>query len=112
MRYPGTWSTWGGNMDPDETPKQTVYREVLEETGFSGIDKLTPLLVYRDDHNSFVYHNFLAIINHEFTPMLDLYESEAHMWVDWGQWPKPLHPGLARLLGDKNSVSTILRYMR
>jgi len=103
------WATWGGNMEPGESPKQTVLREVEEETGFTGIRKLIPLMLYRDKH--FAYHNFLALVDNEFSPDLDLYETSSYLWLNWGEWPKPMHPGLVELLKDPESVKTIKQFL-
>ena len=93
---PHTWGTWGGAIDPGETPKQGVVREVREEAGYTGRFKLIPLFVFK--HSSgFRYHNFLAVVDDEFEPELD-WETQGYEWVKFGRWPKPLHPGLKSLL--------------
>jgi 8-oxo-dGTP pyrophosphatase MutT (NUDIX family) len=92
---PGTWGTWGGKIDGDESPQEAVKREVEEETGYDGITKITPLYVYRD--GTFKYHNFLVIVPFEFTPQLN-WENENSAWVEYGKWPEPIHFGLTTLL--------------
>ena len=92
---PETWGTWGGKIDMDESPKQAVEREVEEETGFTGQYKIHPLYTYRD--GTFAYHNYLVVVPFEFTPQLN-WENDSSSWVDFGDWPTPLHFGLVELI--------------
>jgi len=92
---PHTWGTWGGKIDMDETPKQAVEREVEEETGLDTAYKISPLYVYRD--GSFEYHNFLVAVPFEFTPQLN-WENDSSAWVEYGEWPEPLHFGMEALI--------------
>ena len=98
---PQTWGTFGGKIDIEETPVQTVEREIEEETGISGPYKISPLYVYKD--GSFKYHNYLVVIPFEFTPQLN-WENDDSKWVEYGEWPTPLHFGMEALIqhaGDK-----------
>lgn len=105
VEQPGTWGTWGGALDPGEDPAQAVRREVREEAGYMGDLKLMPLYVFR--HSSgFVYHNFLALVSTEFTPELN-WETQGFRWVEFGDWPEPLHMGVKMILSDAPSVQTI-----
>lgn len=101
---PETWGTWGGKVDAGETPKDAVEREVEEETGFSGRYKIHPLYVYRD--GEFSYHNYMVIVPFEFTPQLN-WENQGSAWVEYGQWPEPLHFGMEELI--KHSGTKIQR---
>ena len=40
--HPGLWGTFGGSVEPGETPEQCARREVLEETGLA-LGTLQPL---------------------------------------------------------------------
>ena len=98
---PDTWGTWGGKIDGDESPKDAIQREVEEETGIEEFFKIHPLWVYKD--GNFKYYNFLVITQFEFTPRLN-WENDDFGWVEFGQWPRPLHFGLRELIkhdGDK-----------
>ena len=72
--------------------------------------KLLPMYVFK--HSSgFVYHNFLALVDSEFTPKLD-WESQGYAWVEYGDWPTPLHPGLKLLLADTASINLLQKYSK
>lgn len=98
VNEPGTWGTFGGKLDGKETPEQAVHREIREETGYTGPVHLKPLHVYQN--GDFKYHNYLAVVPHEFEPQLD-WESQGYKWVDLNnpeEIPSPLHFGLQELL--------------
>lgn len=99
---PHTWGTWGGKIDGDETPAQAVGREVDEETGLDTPFKISPLYIYKD--GSFIYHNYLVIVPFEFTPKLN-WENDGSKWIEYGQWPHPLHFGMEALI--QHSGTTI-----
>jgi 8-oxo-dGTP pyrophosphatase MutT (NUDIX family) len=86
-------------MDPGENPLQGVKREMLEETRYHGHADFHHLYDFR--HSSgFIYHNYLAVVDAEFTPHLD-WENSGFRWVPFGKWPRPLHPGAALLIKQK-----------
>lgn len=94
---PNTWGTWGGKVDEDETPKDTVQREVEEETGFDGRYTIHFLWTFEDPEAGFQYHNYLILVPMEFDPQLN-WENNNFDWVDWGDWPQPLHFGMEELI--------------
>lgn len=98
VEQPHTWGVWGGAIDSKETPSDAVKREIREEAGYNGSAQLVPLVVFEKE--TFKYHNFLAIIETEFTPRLN-WETEEFKWVEYGDWPSPLHFGLQYLI-DKS----------
>lgn len=95
VQEPYTWGTWGGKIDAGENPKHAVAREVEEETGYDGVTKVTHLYTYQD--GDFHYYNFAVIVPFEFTPQLN-WETETSTWVEFGDWPEPMHFGLEELL--------------
>ena len=97
---PYSWGTWGGKIDGNETPKQAVEREIEEETGVDGHYKLAHLYTYKD--GNFEYHNYLVIIPFEFQPKLN-WENDNGQWVEFGEWPTPLHFGMEELLKHAGS---------
>lgn len=109
VEQPGTWGTWGGAIDSGEDPRVAAARELREEAGYDGKLKLLPLYVFRHP-SGFTYYNFLALVDSEFEPKLD-WETQGYRWVEWGDWPTPLHNGLKMLLNDPDSVDTIKKYI-
>lgn len=97
VQDPGTWGTWGGAVDPEETPEAAARREALEEAGLTA-SSLTLLFTYLH-HSGFRYTTFLAELPHEIAPELS-WEADAYAWVRPGAWPAPLHFGLHALLAD------------
>ena len=109
VQEPNTFGTWGGALDGDETPIQGVAREVQEETEFYGDVEYVKLSVFKH-HSGFAYHNFLAVVNKQFTPQLN-WETQDFKWVTLGHWPQPLHPGLKLLLDTKSNLDIIRKHM-
>jgi len=93
---PNTWAGWGGKIDNNESPSQTVEREVEEETGLSGDYKINHVWTYEDPKSEFKYYNYVVIVPHEFTPKLN-WENDTSKWVEYGDWPQPLHYGMQAL---------------
>ncbi|MBM4257722.1 MAG: NUDIX hydrolase [Deltaproteobacteria bacterium] len=98
---PGTWGTIGGAIDPGEGPEDAVLREIREELGFhtATIDDLHLCYVFRDQRTSFTYHNYIVLVDDEFQPTSN-WEVSAHAWIEFGQWPSPLHFGMEAWLRD------------
>lgn len=106
VEQPNTWGTFGGAIDPEDDIKSAAFREFQEETGFSGNAKLIPIYIFKDNKTDFRYYNFLTIVDFEFKPVLN-WENNDSAWVEWGDWPAPLHFGLKAILADAQSVTII-----
>lgn len=104
----GTWGTWGGAIDANESPASAAKREVEEESGYKGHIELVPLYIFVK--GTFRYSNFLAIVDKEFAPKLD-WETQGYKWVKFGEWPHPLHFGFKAILDDHQSMSIIQRHI-
>lgn len=107
---PNTWGTWGGAIDPGEDPAAAVHREVTEEAGYPGQVDLHPAWTFQHP-SGFCYHNFIAAVDHEFEPKLN-WETQAHQWVQPGQWPRPLHPGLKALINRPEFQQTLQQALK
>ncbi len=103
---PGTWGGVGGAIDANENPEQAVKREVQEEARYTGSLKLQKFYVFQD--KSFRYTNFVGIIPKEFNPHLN-WENQGWRWVEFGDWPKPLHPGIAKAFADPGAQKVLQR---
>ena len=108
VEQPGTYGTWGGAIDEGEDPETAARREAVEEAGHQEQIVMLPLYVFRD--KSFRYSNFLAIVDHEFEPVLN-WETQGYEWCEWGHWPQPLHFGLKAVFADVASRATIQRVL-
>lgn len=95
---PETYGSIGGAIDRNEDPKTAAAREMSEELGYhmTGRERLIELDVFRD--KSFTYTLYLLIVPNEFRPTHFNWENTAFEWVEFGQWPQPLHPKLAGTL--------------
>jgi len=105
VQEPGTWGTWGGAMDNDESPTQAVSREIYEETGYNGKVDLKHIWTFQ--HSSgFKYHNYVAIVPNEFVPTMN-WETQGYAWVSLNDLPKPIHSGLAKFLQQPEFFRTM-----
>lgn len=104
VEQPHTWGNCGGALAEKMAPDANAIKEVKEETGYSGPHELHPLLVFKK--GSFRYYNYLMIVPHEFDPVLN-WEATESAWVEWDDWPHPLHFGLKALFADRHSVMVI-----
>jgi 8-oxo-dGTP pyrophosphatase MutT (NUDIX family) len=109
VNVPNTWGTWGGEMDPGEDARTAAKREMAEETEYSGPVEMIPLYVFKDPAKGYTYYNFLAVVDEEFEPELN-WESQGFRWVEYGDWPNPLHPGLKALLSNQASQEQMLKF--
>lgn len=102
---PDTHGTWGGAIDEGETPEECVRREVEQEAGRIENCRMYPLAVF--EKSNFKYHNFLAVVDDEFTPTLN-WESQGFSWCETNDLPTPLHPGMNFLFANsKDEIERI-----
>jgi 8-oxo-dGTP pyrophosphatase MutT (NUDIX family) len=88
----GNWGIPGGKIEIGETLLDGVTRECMEEIGYFPTNaKLIPIQKFIN--NKFVYHTFFCKVEDEFIPILND-EHSGYSWIDYEQYPKPMHPGL------------------
>jgi len=82
---PGLWAFFGGSSEGDETPQQTIVRELKEEIGVDvRIDQLIPLITYFNEkykRQSFIFYVISSLEKSE----MKLGEGEDFDWVPLGQ---------------------------
>jgi len=105
VQEPSTWGTWGGAIDHGENPKESVLREIEEEAGYNG-DILDMILLYTYKDDDFRYDTFVVVIPTEFEPQLN-WETKSTRWVEFGEWPKPLHFGLETVFKDGPAMNKL-----
>lgn len=105
---PGTWGTFGGAMDGTESPDESALRELIEETLCDplAVVEMIPSHLYEQQDNGFRYHNFIAVVETEFDPILN-WESADAQWFEVGQWPTPLHFGLKAFLNSEQASTQL-----
>ena len=94
---PGTWAFPAGNVEKDEGPREAAARELSEETGYHG-EGLVPLH-YAQEADGFGFQTYLHDAPEAFEPKLNAEHTE-FKWADPGDLPRPLHPGIERMLAD------------
>jgi 8-oxo-dGTP pyrophosphatase MutT (NUDIX family) len=90
----GEWGLPGGKTEPNETLREAIKRECLEEINWWDENvKLLPIECYNSSTGNFVFHTLMCTVENEFIPILN-HEHCAYAWCNIGLWPKPLHRGL------------------
>ena len=100
---PHTWGGFGGKLDidegVDEAIEEAAVRELEEETRYSGNIELIKGFVFKD--KNFEYHNFIGIVDEEFTARLN-WENDESKWITYQELlslPRK-HFGLDRFLKE------------
>ena len=97
---PNTWSGISGFLDADETPYETVVREIHEESGLP-LDKIKSWK-YKVIWDNKVHRTYLFYTDTEFKPVVNEFKWEWDDWhwdtnEAWKQVPN-LHPGMVAAL--------------
>lgn len=108
VTYSNYWGFVGGKIEDGEDVEVALHREIFEELGI-----LLPVNVpkYQIDifttrNQKFNYYSYLVIVPEEFVPVLNS-ESKGYSWVEFGSWPKPLHPGAKSTLTNEDIIKKI-----
>lgn len=92
--YAEHWAFPAGHVEEGETAEDAACRELLEETGHH-CDDLAPCTSFVDD-DGLLFTAFTAT-GPRFDPRLND-EHTAFMWAAPDNLPRPLHPGVVRVL--------------
>lgn len=105
--YSLNWSLWGGMVEDDESPKETLLRELSEEMGFiPDISRIYPFDIFESTDKNFRFYTFVCVVDKEFIPILNS-ESSGYGWFTLGVWPKPLHSGLKKTFVNDLSLAKL-----
>lgn len=112
---PGTWTIYGGMGEIGESPRDTMIREVDEESGID-VDGLhaVPLYMMEDWQNSFQFHTFAVRLPTLARPVHSS-ETEDACWIKlgstpetlWQELPRPLHSGMLPLIASATVAEII-----
>jgi len=106
VKYPLTWGFWGGKSEKNEKSFQTLFRELTEELGIlPQIIDIKILDIYKK-LNLFEYKSFCVIVRKEFSIITNK-ESSGYAWVNYGNFPQPLHFNANLILHKKHVLKKI-----
>ena len=112
----GTWCTFGGMMQNEETPLEAALREALEESEISP-DNTVKQAVFVDptggkgEAPGFKFYNFIATVNEECDAKIN-HEHTDYNWFRLSELPNlKLHPGINRMMSDEGSSSQIREHI-
>jgi 8-oxo-dGTP pyrophosphatase MutT (NUDIX family) len=87
---PLEWCWPGGHMEPGETPKAALYRELQEEIGHDLSHHPVTLLTRRETTEPVFVHSTYAIcVPRAFEPQLN-WEHVDHAWTSMEELPQPM----------------------
>lgn len=104
---PLTWGTWGGAIPSGVSAEESALAELYEETEFDGDAQMVHVYQFRDERSGFVYDNFIAIIEDEFSPVLN-WENCDFGWFEQGAFPQPMHAGLEKMLQNVPDLRSLV----
>jgi hypothetical protein len=89
-----------------------MERECVEELGsFPEYQQLIPLEKFTSADGQFEYNTLVCSVAEEFCPVLN-HEHLGYAWINYGTWPKPMHPGLWSTVNIEAVQSKIERVER
>ena len=102
--FGGHWGLPGGKAADGETPDQAARRETEEETGHRYNGALRTMARVKTP-TGMIFTTFAAPANEKFAPAMKDGEHTGFTWADPQHLPAPLHPQVAKLLGENVGVS-------
>lgn len=102
--YGGHWGLPGGKGEDGEGPLDCALRETREEIGQHIEDEGIKLIDRVPTPNGMVFSTFVKPVDEKFIPKIDA-ESSGWCWASLDLLPQPLHPSVARVLGENIGVT-------
>ena len=99
---PYDWVLPGGNAEADESPVQTLRREVREELGLEiEVERLAGIY-YQPDHRAGEFIHFVFVAHIPPDPLVRPASDEIADWSFFTRdaWPEPMSPSTRRRLDD------------
>lgn len=99
--YGGHWALPGGKAEEGETAWWCAVRECEEEIGSANRHAWVGEPTVVDEvptPNGMIFTTFVQPVRYRFTPEIDA-EHCGYCWVKAGNYPAPMHPQVARVLG-------------
>ncbi|HSL47100.1 MAG TPA: NUDIX hydrolase [Anaerolineales bacterium] len=97
--YPNVWDVFGGHIEPEEQPDQTLVRETEEELGITPV-QWTKLEIIRDsvpDRDNMPYHDLIVhvycVVDWSGTPVNR--QPEEHSVIQWFSYDEAVQLELA-----------------
>jgi 8-oxo-dGTP pyrophosphatase MutT (NUDIX family) len=112
---PLSWSVYGGEAEPGESPAECMIREVEEEAGIDlSRHNRVPVYTHTEACNEFAFHTFAVPVGKRFEPKHSRETLEAK-WVLlgktpetlWDNLPRPLHSGMEPLIRNQTATKLI-----
>ena len=110
--FSGLWCTFGGGVEEGEHPLNTALREVGEEAGISPDSLITNHNPVYDDEtkDGYKFRTYVATCKEEPDVVLNDEHTE-HGWFKMLDLPKPLHPGVNRMLATPSAIRVVMDMM-
>jgi uncharacterized protein len=107
-----TWGIPAGKSEENETPLDTVKRELQEEIGLDS-SNIQFLLIHKNQTHipRFEFYTFACVVDEEFVPTLN-WESSDYLWASTDDLPEPLHWGVEQTLRNKSCRKSIIKMFR
>lgn len=101
------WSIFGGGFEEkDLNPKNTVYREFLEETGYK-LESISSKPLYVFSTNFFEYYTYVSFFEKEFVPKLNSEHSDYGWFTLDDLDNENVHYGFKELLNNLDARETL-----
>jgi len=109
--HPLQWDLPGGHVDGNESHRQALYREIIEEIGRDLEDRPSRLLsetVTEEPH--FVMRNYVICVPKEFEPKLN-WEHVEWQWKPLDEMPEPVTFSVDMLMSNDHAAERLKTFI-